>query len=201
MNGTIATITDPTGVVLAIDLAEVYELEARKDEIPSITKPRAPELMRALERGYSICGQFLAQVVAAVNRIDHARDRRKAVVMLDVAPRILKEKGAGNNDASRSAIVDLDEEYGALQEQLLQAKALQELLKVKVRGFEMSFSAVKRVYDSVSNFSMDAGAAQNNRGGGVQFTTNFPSKFINNPSVTTGTPPDDLGIAIGRVST
>ncbi len=193
MESAIATITDPTGNVLAINLSEVYELEARKDEIPTVTKQRSPELMRAMERGYSICGQYLAKVVAAVNRIDYALDRRKAVVMLDIAPDIIKLKGAGNNAEARSAIVDLDEECQNLQEQLLQAKALQELLKVKVKGFEMSFSAIKRVYDSTSNWGMDIGASQNHRGGE---TVHRPAPAMN-ISVQNFLN-DDYGITIGK---
>lgn len=197
MNATL-TVLGPDGFSLAVDMSEVYALEARKDEVSSVTKARAPELMRAMERGYSLCGTKLAQVVAMVTKLEQAMNLRKAVVILDEAPAIIKTKGAGNNKEARDAILEIDSEYQRLQTQMIEGKSLQDLLKVKVRGFEMSFSAIKKVYDSTSNWGMDAGASVNVRGGGAS----KPVTYIGTPDVppsSTGGPMDNtFGIEIGK---
>ena len=139
---------------LELDLTEVRQLEARKDEVGSVNKAKAQELLRAMEKGYSAIANMLPMVSLELNRAEQAADERKAVVMLDEAPRILAEKGlirpsnpSGSAD-QRENILALDSEHKKLRENVDLLKATQELLKGKMRGFEMSFQSVKKVFDT-----------------------------------------------------
>jgi hypothetical protein len=169
----------PNSGVMELDLSEVNKLESRKGETASVTKTKAPELMHAMERGYSlIAARLLPQVQWELTKAKEAADQRKAVVMLDEAPRILKEKGlstsrnpAGSAD-QRENILALDTEYQKLRNTVDMLDAVYELLKGKMRGFEMSYQSVKRVFDSLNSYGALSHA---------------------NPSVLSTSIPDDAG--------
>jgi hypothetical protein len=157
------TLTVPRGTpgagLMALDLAEVRQLEARKEEVSSISKAKAPELMRAMEKGYSLLStQLIPMIGFELAQAEQAADERKAVVMLDEAPRILQEKGLakpnnpGGTADQRENILALDKEYKALRNTVEMLKAVEALLKGKARGFEMSYQSVKKVYDNLDGF-------------------------------------------------
>lgn len=145
--------------MLELDLSEINLLESRKIEVASVTKSKAAELMSAMERGYSqIASVLIPQVQWELTQAESVADQRKAVVMLDDAPRILREKGlvtAKNPSGSadqRENILALDKEYQGLRNTVEMLDAVYELLKGKMRGFEMSYQAVKKVYDSLNTY-------------------------------------------------
>ncbi len=142
-----------------IDLSRVRELEARKEEASAISKVKAPELLTAMNEGYTILATKLLPLVSyELTQAKQAADERKAVVFLDEAPRILKEKGLSrpNNPSGsadqREAILSLDPEFKKLRNAVDMLDAVYELLKGKMRGFEMSYSSVKRTYDDLSGY-------------------------------------------------
>lgn len=155
------------GGLFSLELTEVHKLEARKVETACVTKSKAPELMHAMEQGYSIVSTKLLPVVAyELSQARQAADERKAVVMLDEAPRILQEKGLATSrnpsgsEGQRESVLAMDEEYKLLQDKVEMLKATFELLKGKLRGFEMSFSTVKKVFDSLNQYgSMPRGGS------------------------------------------
>jgi hypothetical protein len=159
------TLTVPRGTpgagLMILDLAEVRQLEARKEEVVSVTKAKAPELMRAMEKGYTaLVTQYLPMVGFELSQAEQATEERKAVVMLDEAPRILSEKGltkpsnpSGTAD-QRENVLALDKEYKALRNTVEMLKAVEALLKGKAKGFEMSYQSVKKVYDNLDNFGV-----------------------------------------------
>jgi hypothetical protein len=143
-----------------LDLSEVHRLEARKVEVASVTKFKAPELMQQMERGYYVVSTKLMPLVAfQLSQAEQALDARKAVVMLDEAPRILREKGlvtsrnpSGSAD-QRESVLALDKEYAQLKNTAEMIKAVYELLKGKRHGFEMSFRAIQKSFDSLNQFT------------------------------------------------
>jgi hypothetical protein len=150
------------------DLQEVYILEQRKNQIGQVTKVTAPDLMQAFERGYSTVGRFYNEAEAELADCRMLLEKRKAIVATDIAPDKLKAKGLTNakNPAGsvdlREAIVAQDDEYLALVERRDAIEAMVGLLKIKMRGFEMAYQSVKKVFDSLSglnNPSMDAEAS------------------------------------------
>lgn len=151
--------------VLSIDLSNIYYLEARKSEVAMVNKFKAPELMQAFEEGYSLCAKMLPRIAYELSVAKQEVDKREAVVNLDEAPRILKEKGlvtdrnpAGAADM-REAVLNADEEYIKLKDRAEFIRAIFKTIEGKQKGFEMSFSAVKKVYDSLSQYGQLQGGA------------------------------------------
>lgn len=147
------------GGIFELDLSEVHQLEARKVETASITKMKAPELMHAMEQGYSICAtKLMPRVAFELSQAEQAAEERKSVVMLDEAREILTAKGltTSRNPAGsaeqRESVLALDAEYKSLRTKAEMLKAAFQLLKDKMRGFEMSFSTVKKVFDSLDQY-------------------------------------------------
>lgn len=140
---------------LEFDLKNVFGLEKRKDEARYVNSGTAPELMAVFNDGYCEVKKMMNLVNYEYILAKNAADKRKAIVALDVAPQILKDKGlirtgapAGSEDL-RKAVLDLDNEHSALMEKVAALEAAYEYLAIKAKGFEMAYHAVKKTYDSV----------------------------------------------------
>lgn len=141
----------------AIEMAEIYRLEARKQEIATVNKHNAPELMQSFIDGFGHAARAAVQLEWELNQANKYAEERKAIVYLEVAPAYLQEKGlvrAANPSGSedqRKAVLARDKEYMALQDRVAMIEATNEYLRLKMKGFEMAYQAVKKVYDSLSN--------------------------------------------------
>jgi hypothetical protein len=144
-----------SGNELVIDFEKIYRYELRKDEVATVTKLGAPELMMALEKGYSECAKIYARLVAETTRAEEAMEVRQAEIQLDVVP-VEEERRGKLSAAQREALVTTDTEYRRVRAMHDRLKATKEYVKGKMEGFQMSFSAVKRVYDSLSRYGIDA---------------------------------------------
>lgn len=140
-----------------IEMAELYRLEARKQEIATVNKANAAELMQAFIDGFGLAARAVVQLDWELTQATKFAEERKAVVYLEVAPAFLQEKGlvrAANPSGSedqRKAVLARDKEYLSLQDRVSMIEASAAYLKLKMKGFEMSYQAVKRVYDNLSN--------------------------------------------------
>lgn len=154
----------PGGQPIQIDLTEIVALEARKNEVASVTKAKAAELMSAMERGYSAAARVLTNIAWEVKKAEDSVEKRKSIVVLEVAPQYLQSRGLvtgrspGGSEDQRTSVLATDNEYMALRENVDRLKAVQEYFRVKVKGFEMAFSAIKKVYDSLNAYGMVEGA-------------------------------------------
>ncbi len=154
----------PGGQPIQIDITEIISLERRKDEVASVSKAKAPELMSAMERGYSAAARLLTNITWEVKKAEDAVEKRKSIVVLEIAPQYLQARGLvtgrspGGSEDQRTSVLATDAEYMALRENVDRLKAVQEYLRVKVKGFEMAFSAIKKVYDSLNAYGMVEGA-------------------------------------------
>ena len=146
----------PNEAPLIIDLREVYALEARKAEIVSVSKINGGSLLRAMEDGYQQTGNLLAMVAYKLTEVELALKRRKAFIMLDVIPQVIQDRKLGTartpNGAAdiRASIIATDVELQQLENCEAQLTAMKAKLKVKVDGFQMTYSGVKRVIDEKS---------------------------------------------------
>lgn len=141
---------------LKFEMMEIYKLEARQMEIANVNKVTAPELMQAYINGFGATTRILTQLEWQLTQAKKYQDEREAIVKLDVAPEYLAKKGltkpnnpAGSEDL-RNAVLARDDEYKLLSDRVAMLEAATELLKQKAKGFEMSYQAVKKVYDSLS---------------------------------------------------
>ncbi len=153
LQNTVIQIDIPGDTPLYVDLADIYQLEKRKVEVATVTKSTAGSLLRALEDGFAQTGNLLAMVSHKSTAIELLIKRREAYLTIEVIPSTLQQKGlatarspSGSEDL-RKSVMALDVELQNLENIQAQVQALKELLKIKVQGFQMSFTATKRVID------------------------------------------------------
>lgn len=142
-----------------IEIVDLYRLEARQNEIASVNKVTAPELMQAFINGYGIASRALIQLQYELAVANKHIEERKAILILDVVPQVLKEKGlvrpsnpAGSEDLRKSVMIQ-DKEYRELKDRVDMIETAVEFLKVKAKGFEMAYQSVKKVYDNLSSIN------------------------------------------------
>jgi hypothetical protein len=185
---------------LEIDMSKLYELDARKVQIGAANPATAPELMRAMEEGFSLSGQLHAMVIAKITEAENAVLQRRAEVILDIVPEVLKAKGLasarspGGSEDHREAVLSLDREYQARREIVAALESIKELLKIHMRGFEMAYGAVKRVVENPQAFLFSSG------GNDVQNVLKKPTQTHQAPTYSpsnTAAPQEDFGFAIG----
>lgn len=139
------------------EMQDIYRLEARKEEVGHVNKTTAAGLMQAFEAGYSLTSQAYTLLKWELTQAEKYADERKAVVYLEVAPAYLQEKGlvrAANPSGSedqRRAVLALDKEYQGLAERVAMIEAAAEFMHLKMKGFEMSYQSVKKVYDNLTS--------------------------------------------------
>jgi hypothetical protein len=143
---------------LEFELGDVINAENRKRDIITVNRETAPELMFLFNQAYCSILRMISQISFECTQASKYANKRKAEVILDVAPEILKVKGlisprspAGSEDL-RNAVLDLDEPYLQLMDVVNMLETAYEFLRSKAKGFEMAYHSVKKIYDiSYSN--------------------------------------------------
>lgn len=130
----------------------VYRAQARLDEIAIVNDHKAPELIACFARAYATLTDYISRVGGEVVKAKNAVAARTAIVTLDEAPRILKEKGlisgrspSGSED-QRIAVLELDTQYVALRDRLQELEAYAALLKGKQGDIENGYLAVRKMF-------------------------------------------------------
>lgn len=145
---------NPTADPMFVEMGEVQRLEDRKNEVAFVTKETAPELLETFNNGYCIVTKLMAQVAYEYTKAMEYANRRKSIVILDEAPRILQEKNLttsrspGGSEDLRNAVLNMDEEYLKHQDRANQLEAIYDYLKSKAKGFEMAYQAAKKIYET-----------------------------------------------------
>lgn len=136
-----------------VDLDFLAKIEKRKKEISYVNKESAPELLYSFNESYCEVNKIAIQISLEYNQALEAVEERKAVVLLDIVPEELKKRNlasarspAGSDDF-RKAILQLDSKLKDLNERAETLKAFYQLLKIKSKGLEMAYQAVKKIYD------------------------------------------------------
>jgi len=158
-----------------VDLRGVYAAEARKDELATVNRQRAPELSNALGRGHGFAAEAFVRLSHVVNLAANAIKRREATVILDEATAFLNAKGLvtsrspGGSADLRAAVAAADPEMAVLNDLYEQLKALRGLVQVKMDGLGRHFYAVQSVYKSTDRtFGMDDGTQKDLSGPGPE---------------------------------
>ena len=143
------TLTVPSGsdgaAPIQISLVPVAKYEARLIEVATVTHQRAGELLATFNAAWTYCQNVAARLGAERDVAKQEMIRRKAVIILDEAPRVLKEKGVSSSQDTRQALVDIDAKYQELQDRTLQLETALELFKIKSKAFDNAFTSVKRI--------------------------------------------------------
>ncbi len=142
------TLTCPRGINhehISIPIGNILAAEAREPEVAIVTKLKAPELLFSFNEAWRRCHDLIVLLTQCLNSAKKESNKRKGVVILEVAPTKLKEMEVSSTADSRSAILDTDEEYLKLLDEQQQIEAAIELFKGKLKAFENAFTSVKAI--------------------------------------------------------
>lgn len=130
---------------VVINMTAILTSEARQEEIASVTPLKAPELLRAFNVAWRDLHDIIVKLESEHLAAERVLAKRKAVLILDVVPGILKEKTLTSNEANRDAVITLDPEFQVLQDTVDQIDTVVQYLKGKLKAFEMAFTSVKKI--------------------------------------------------------
>ncbi len=149
MNITKELIECPRGTpgeeAIQIHLGKILEAEARQMEVAIVTPDKAPELLQAFNKAWTDLHKMMTLLSYEQTVAEKNANKRRAVVLLEVAPAALEAKGLGSSKDLRDAILDLDVEYQDAVERVDQIECVVEYIKGKLKSFENSFSSVKKI--------------------------------------------------------
>ncbi len=138
---------------LELNMSEIAFAEGRTDEIATINSHKAPELLTCYIQAYTWCVEHITNLTAESIKAETAAEYRKAEILLEEVPRILREKGIKTaNDDYRKAVVAMDKKHIALQERLNHIRMYVQMFKGKLESIEMAYMAVRKIYGSGMEF-------------------------------------------------
>ncbi len=159
-----------SGDGIVIDLGRIAEMEARLVEVALVTPLKAPELLSVFTQGWLELQKHAIALETERLRADRASRQRRSLVVLDIAPEVLRNKGltrtgspAGSEDL-RQAVLDGDEVYQNSLSMVYEIGCVIDVLKVKAKAFEMAYNSVKKILDADRYFY----APSQNLGGGKE---------------------------------
>lgn len=144
------TYSVPWGT-FSIDTTQIESAVSRIGEVQTVTKLKAPELLSTYNLAWRDAAEAMAYVRANHIQAKKHADKLRAIILLDKAPTILKEKGLtttkspGGSEDFRQAILDSDDEYQAALENAAVIECIIELLRGKQKSVEMAFTSVKKI--------------------------------------------------------
>jgi hypothetical protein len=176
---------------MEFELGSLLKVENRKAEIAYVNKETAPELLTAFNEAYCATKRMMNQINLEYMNSKRYADQRRAIVILDVVPEVLKRKGLsttrspGGSEDLRKAVLDLDTEYNALLDIVAVLETAYEFLNIKAKGFEWAYHAVKKIYDpSSSGLGNLSGSLTN----GSPPNRDYEIKINDNPNSIIGKP-------------
>lgn len=158
--------TDVSAIV--IDLKAILRAEARIIEVQAVTPMKAGELLATFNVSWRDLHYNICLLEKEKNDAQRELNRIRATIILERAPKIIKERGLSDNKETREACVTLDPEYEKAEEILDQLVAAIELLRGKLKSFEMAYTSVKKLLgESAFNFNRDISGDGGDREPGV----------------------------------
>lgn len=180
------------GTPIVISLEEILRAEQRQDEVATVNSTRAPELLAEFTKQWLNLSRLVAQVTAERNRAEKELNKRKSIILVDLMPERLAQKGLSSSADNREAIITLDDEYIKLGDTFDQISAILELLKGKLRSFDMAFTSVKRIITSDTYMQFN----KNNSLSGDTYSQNNPkNNFVKSTQTQTKPPRAGFGHA------
>lgn len=128
-----------------IDLAAIRRSEVRQDEVATVTRFKAPELMAEFNKSWRLVNELVVQIKSHKNRAANALDQWRAHLVLDVVADVLKERKIASSADTREAVIISDETYQALNETVNEIEAVVEFLQGKAKSFENAYTSVKKI--------------------------------------------------------
>lgn len=130
---------------LVLDLEKIRRSEVRQDEVATVTKFKAPELLAEFNRSWRELNELIVQIKSERIRAMTALDQRRSVLLLDEVNDILKLRKVSSSADTREAAIVLDPQHMALAEVLHQIESIVEFLQGKAKSFENAYTSVKKI--------------------------------------------------------
>lgn len=144
---------------LLFSLAKIYEAESRIPEVATVNAGKAPELLAAFNIAYLTIKDMIVRLHLCLDDAQKALNIRKSIVILDIAPNVLKNKGltrpsspSGSED-QREAVLYSDQEFLKCQDRVSCIKAMIELMESKKTGVEWAYTSVKKILGGETNWA------------------------------------------------
>lgn len=141
----------PGGLSLELDLKPCFVAEARIHEISYADKQRAKDLFSEFTRAYIYASKLHAMCKLHVFRATTASRRRRSIVLIDIIPGKVAEKGLGTSRSTtgaadiREAFIYTDEEYLACEDARAALEAAEQLMFGKMMAFREAADACKQM--------------------------------------------------------
>lgn len=133
------------GSPIVIDLKAILVAETRVIEVQAVTPAKAGELLATFNVSWRDLHQHIVYLEKEKNDAERAMNRIKSDIFLNKVPVMLKERGLANNEHHRDAVLNLDPDWEKALDRYDQLHAVSELLKGKLKSFEMAYNSVKKL--------------------------------------------------------
>lgn len=139
------------GIALTLDLQPCFVAEARIHEISFADKQRAKDLFSEFTRAYIYASKLHAMCKLHVFRATTASRRRRSIVLIDIIPGKVAEKGLSTSRSTtgaadiREAFIYTDEEYLACEDARAALEAAEQLMFGKMMAFREAADACKQM--------------------------------------------------------
>lgn len=146
-------IIRPDDTEFSLDMTALRSLEARQFGAAGAGRIESLVLMGAMKDGYKEAGDLRVKVGVELENARTSLATRKAIVRLDLAPEILRQKGLTSSrspngtDTQKEDVILTDQVCVRLSRFITELEALRELLHIKMETFRMTYSTVKRNVD------------------------------------------------------
>lgn len=143
---------------LRLDLGEINTVESRIQEVAFTNPVKAPELLAVFNKAYSDLVGIISSVEYEFQMAKKHANEVRAIILIDKVPGILKEKGLSSaksptgSEDMRQAILDMDKDYSAAQDKVIQLKCILSLLEGKQKSIDMAYTSVKKVLGDSSQY-------------------------------------------------
>lgn len=142
---------DGGDATIELQMDPVHRALARIEEIAIVNAHKAPELCSCFARAFATVTDHMSRVTSEIVKAKNRLSNRVAVVTLDEAPRILREKGLisarspGGSEDLRKSVLEVDPEYIVCRNRLQELEAYEELLKGKQECSEQGYLACRKL--------------------------------------------------------
>lgn len=196
LDGTSLTVPagDAGAGMLTINFEALLKSEARQEEVAHVTPLKAPELLSEFNKSWRELHALVTRLAAEKLKAEKIVNKRRGVLLLEVVPSKVKEKGVKDSADIREAIIATDPEFETLQDRVDQLAAATEFLKGKMKSFENAYTSVKKIMGEDA-YNMQLRSGNRDLKGDTQTTRSSPSSAPR-PAAPAG--PKELPPSMGR---
>jgi len=133
------------------NLQLVAEAESRVQDIRIANPATGQDLLALFSRACFQLSKVYADLTLQLALANDRLNKRKAVLLIDIIPDLIKAKGLQDNQMSRNAFLDRDQEYSDVALVIANIEAATMLVKGKLKAMEDALRAVKSIYDATSS--------------------------------------------------